>query len=341
MTQSQASLSQAQVNLDHGTITAPIDGIVIQRSVDVGQTVAASMSAPTLFVIAADLAKMQVNANIDEADVGRIRPNQNVTFRVDAYPGRRVPRFGGADSPAAGRRPERDDLRDDHQRAEPRAEAEAGDDGEPARPDRAANGCRARAERGAALPAEHDMFAALNQTGPCRGSGRPWRAAARREAAGRGPGAPAGSSQPPAAAAAPRGDSRPHRQRRRAGAPSASLQPPAAVTGPAASIRRRAAAAIGDAAAGRIRRRTRRRQARRSGGGGGFGGRGQGGDGGDPAARMLERFKGMSPDEQKQFIARMKERGVDVSAFEAALEAAGQGAGRPPATRRARSADDD
>src|ERR1051325_9872525 len=84
--QAQANLSQAQVNLDHATITAPIDGIIVQRTVDVGQTVAASMKAPTLFVIAADLTKMQVNANIDEADVGRIRPGQHVTFRVDAYP---------------------------------------------------------------------------------------------------------------------------------------------------------------------------------------------------------------------------------------------------------------
>src|SRR5580765_3123098 len=87
VTQSRANLNQAQLNLDHCTITAPIDGIVIQRSVDVGQTVAASMQAPTLFILAADLTKMQVNANIDEADVGRIRPNQTVTFRVDAYPG--------------------------------------------------------------------------------------------------------------------------------------------------------------------------------------------------------------------------------------------------------------
>ena len=71
---------------DHTIITAPIDGIVIQRSVDVGQTVAASMQAPTLFVIAADLTKMQVSANIDEADIGRIRPGQHVTFKVDAYP---------------------------------------------------------------------------------------------------------------------------------------------------------------------------------------------------------------------------------------------------------------
>src|SRR3989454_7229367 len=86
VTQSQASVNQNQVNLDHTIIAAPIDGIITQRSVDVGQTVAASMQAPTLFVIAADLTKMQVNANIDEADVGRIRPGQHVTFRVDAYP---------------------------------------------------------------------------------------------------------------------------------------------------------------------------------------------------------------------------------------------------------------
>ncbi|MGE5815122.1 MAG: efflux RND transporter periplasmic adaptor subunit [Acidobacteriota bacterium] len=84
--QSRAALNQAEVNLQHTVIEAPIDGIVISRNVDVGQTVAASMQAPTLFVIAADLTKMQVNANIDEADVGRIRPNQHVVFRVDAYP---------------------------------------------------------------------------------------------------------------------------------------------------------------------------------------------------------------------------------------------------------------
>src|SRR5439155_24377822 len=81
-----ASLNQSQVNLDHTIIAAPIDGIVTSRNVDVGQTVAASMSAPTLFILAADLTKMQVNANIDESDVGRIRPSQHVTFRVAAYP---------------------------------------------------------------------------------------------------------------------------------------------------------------------------------------------------------------------------------------------------------------
>ena len=86
MTQAEASLNQAQVNLQHTVITAPIDGIVISRSVDVGQTVAASMQAPILFLLAADLTEMKVNANIDESDVGRIRPGQVVTFRVDAYP---------------------------------------------------------------------------------------------------------------------------------------------------------------------------------------------------------------------------------------------------------------
>jgi HlyD family secretion protein len=86
VTQSQASLRQNQVNLAHTVIQSPIDGLVISRNVDVGQTVAASMSAPTLFVLAADLTKMQVLASLDESDVGRIRPGQVVRFRVDAFP---------------------------------------------------------------------------------------------------------------------------------------------------------------------------------------------------------------------------------------------------------------
>ncbi len=86
LVQAKASLNNQKVNLDHTVITAPIDGIVISRSVDQGQTVAASMNAPTLYVLAADLTKMQVLANIDEADVGRMRPGQLVTFRVDAFP---------------------------------------------------------------------------------------------------------------------------------------------------------------------------------------------------------------------------------------------------------------
>jgi HlyD family secretion protein len=86
LTQARAALNQTQVNLDHTIIRAPIDGIVISRSVDIGQTVAASLSAPTLFVIAQDLAHMQVSASIDESDIGRVAPGQPVTFKVDAYP---------------------------------------------------------------------------------------------------------------------------------------------------------------------------------------------------------------------------------------------------------------
>ena len=85
VTQARANLNQQQVNLNHTVIAAPIDGIVISRNVDEGQTVAASMNAPVLFLLAADLTKMKVSANIDEADVGKIRPGQRVTFRVDAY----------------------------------------------------------------------------------------------------------------------------------------------------------------------------------------------------------------------------------------------------------------
>ena len=87
VTQARASLEQAQVNLSKTVITAPIDGIVISRNVDVGQTVAASLSAPTLFLIAADLTEMQLNASIDESDLGAIAAGQPVTFEVDAHPG--------------------------------------------------------------------------------------------------------------------------------------------------------------------------------------------------------------------------------------------------------------
>jgi HlyD family secretion protein len=82
----EAAVKLAQTNLDYTTIHAPIDGTVIARSVDVGQTVAASLQAPTLFTIAQDLTKMQVYVSTDESDVGMIRTGQPATFRVDAYP---------------------------------------------------------------------------------------------------------------------------------------------------------------------------------------------------------------------------------------------------------------
>jgi HlyD family secretion protein len=84
--QATASLNQTRVNLAHTVIASPIDGIVVSRAVDTGQTVAASMQAPTLFVLAADLTRMHLNASIDESDVGQIAAGQAVAFRVDAYP---------------------------------------------------------------------------------------------------------------------------------------------------------------------------------------------------------------------------------------------------------------
>ena len=84
--QQAAASSVGQVNLEHTIIRAPIDGVVVARNVDVGQTVAASLQAPTLFLIAKDLSQMQVLADIDEADIGQLGPDSRVTFTVDAYP---------------------------------------------------------------------------------------------------------------------------------------------------------------------------------------------------------------------------------------------------------------
>jgi len=86
--QREAALSTARIDLGRTEIRAPVDGVVIKRSVDVGQTVAASLQAPELFIIAKDLRDMQVETSIDEADVGRIRIGQKATFTVDAFPGR-------------------------------------------------------------------------------------------------------------------------------------------------------------------------------------------------------------------------------------------------------------
>lgn len=88
ITQARAALEQAEVNLAYTTITSPIDGVVVSRSVDVGQTVAASLQAPVLFVIAQDLRKMELHTSVAEADVGSIRAGMRVEFTVDAYPDR-------------------------------------------------------------------------------------------------------------------------------------------------------------------------------------------------------------------------------------------------------------
>jgi HlyD family secretion protein len=86
--QRQASLEAAQVNLDYTDITSPVDGTVVSRNVTMGQTVAASFQTPTLFLIATDLARMQVDANVSESDIGGVKLGNNATFTVDAYPKR-------------------------------------------------------------------------------------------------------------------------------------------------------------------------------------------------------------------------------------------------------------
>jgi HlyD family secretion protein len=86
--QAEARLRQAEVDLNNAVIAAPIDGIIVARNVDPGQTVASSFEPPTLFEIAADLARMQLIATVDEADIGLVEPGQSVQFVVDAYPGK-------------------------------------------------------------------------------------------------------------------------------------------------------------------------------------------------------------------------------------------------------------
>ena len=84
--QTQAALQQAQINLDHTRIMAPVDGTVVARRMDIGQTVASTLNPPTIFEIAQDLTKMQVDTNVDESDVGNVAKGQKATFLVDSYP---------------------------------------------------------------------------------------------------------------------------------------------------------------------------------------------------------------------------------------------------------------
>ena len=88
VTQATANFVKTQQNLDYCTIKSPVKGVIVDRRVNIGQTVVASLSAPSLFLIAGDLRKLQVWISVNEADIGRIRPGQQVTFTVDAFPGR-------------------------------------------------------------------------------------------------------------------------------------------------------------------------------------------------------------------------------------------------------------
>src|SRR5205807_2448817 len=84
--QAQSALDQAEINLGYCTIKSPVKGVIVDRRVNVGQTVVASLNAPSLFLIAKDLNRMQIWASVNEADIGQIKPGQPVTFTVDAYP---------------------------------------------------------------------------------------------------------------------------------------------------------------------------------------------------------------------------------------------------------------
>jgi HlyD family secretion protein len=86
--QRKAALAQAQIDLDRTKIRSPVDGIVIDRRIDIGQTVAASLQSPTLFLIAEDLSRIRIEAQVDEADIGNVKTGDPVTFTVDAYPDR-------------------------------------------------------------------------------------------------------------------------------------------------------------------------------------------------------------------------------------------------------------
>ena len=327
--QSQASVNQNQVNLDHTIIAAPIDGIVTQRSVDVGQTVAASMQAPTLFIIAADLTKMQVNANIDESDVGRIRPGQHVTFRVDAYP---TDTFEGTVSqirlqPVVVQNVTTYGTVIDVPNAQLKL-----------KPGMTANVKVEIARRTDALRVPNaalrfrpstDVFAALNQPVPpealAPAGGRGGRGGQGR-GGNRNAGADTAVPPPMAAPAAAAPAAAPSAVRPEPGrgttAPSRSTTTPAPPSSGSAPTRGWGGrGAQGGATTGSG-------QAADAGGQGGE--RRGGGRGFDPA-RMMERFKGMSPDEQKQFIARIKDRGQDTSLFE--KEIAGSAAKTSPLTK--------
>jgi HlyD family secretion protein len=307
VTQSQASLRQNQVNLQHTVIESPIDGLVISRNVDVGQTVAASMSAPTLFVLAADLTKMQVIASLDESDVGRIRPSQIVRFRVDAFP---TEEFVGTVTQVRLQPTTVQNVVTYQTVIDvPNPELKL-------KPGMTANVNIEIARRANVLRVPNtslrfrptaEMFAALGQTPPPTGGGR-----------GRGAGtAPGGSpdtritppsAQPPSAQ--PSGSPPAARQQ----APSADQQPVIQPRRPAASGESAEPAAPADeSATGR--------------GGGGRRGRGN----------FEERLAGMTPEQRERFMERMKARGITLPADAQATEQSGRGQGPQSPVQPSRS----
>ncbi|MFN7982235.1 MAG: efflux RND transporter periplasmic adaptor subunit [Vicinamibacterales bacterium] len=316
ISQAEASVNQNQVNLDHTIITAPIDGLVISRNVDVGQTVAASMQAPTLFVLAADLTKMQVVANLDESDVGRIRPNQTVTFRVDAYP---TDTFRGTVSQVRLEPKVQQnvvtyatviDVPNADLRLKPGMTANVN-----VEISRASNVLRIPNAALRFRPS-NDVFTALGQTPPeppagGRGfGGRRGGNGANGPAADSAPAPSAtGATAPPAADARAAAPNVPAQAAPAAGAATPPVTTATVPAGRAGSGPPAAAAQSADAAAGRGDGSGRRGFR----GGDQAGGAAAGGDQGsyDRRARFAERMQNLSPEEREATLARMRERGID------------------------------
>jgi HlyD family secretion protein len=342
LTQSRASLNQNEVNLQHTVIEAPIDGIVISRNVDVGQTVAASMNAPVLFIIAEDLTKMQVNANVDESDVGRIRAGQVVKFRVDAYP---LEEFTGTVSQVRLQPIVTQnvvtyatviDVPNQQLKLKPGMTAnvtiEIARKNDVVRVPNAALRFRPNA----------DTFAALNQAVPPEmqrgasggrqgmGGGRPGEAGGAAPTATTAPGA--GS---PAGGRAASGESR------------GAQTPPAPSATPSQPVKPAAGASQEGQGGQRGQSGAPAMEQGQRGAGGGQGGFG-GGQNMDPEERrrrFQERMASMSPEERAQFEARMRERGMDPNnpgGGRGGLGPAGSGAqgqrGQGPAASAARPA---
>lgn len=313
LTQAEAAVNQNKVNIEHTIITAPIDGIVVSRNIDVGQTVAASFNAPTLFVIAADLTKMKCTANIDESDVGRIRTGQHVRFRVDAYP---TEEFSGTVSQV---------------RLQPvvvqnvvtyGTVIEVPNPEFKLKPGMTANVTIEVAKKGDVVRVPNaairfrpsqEIFAALGQPVPPelqRGAGG-------RMAGGLGrgqglrteQGAPAQGTQAGGAGASPsQGAATQGTARRQAAGAASPRQAPGAG--------RMAQGQAGMTGGAFERGGGDRPQGQWQGQNGGAPGQGRGVGGGfnpnDPErrARMMQRMQQMSPEEREQFIARLKERGI-------------------------------
>ena len=152
VTSAQASLKDAQTALAKAAIRSPIDGIVIAREVDPGQTVAASFQAPVLFKVAEDLRRMELHLDIDESDIGQVHAGQHAQFRVDAYPGKAFEAEITSGTLRPAHREQRRDLRDRAVGRESGPAAASRHDGDRRRADRAERQRAARAESRAALP---------------------------------------------------------------------------------------------------------------------------------------------------------------------------------------------